>query len=89
MFDKMYDYCQVAFDDYDDFLGIYGNFLDLLVLKIRTSVTGEYDEKTPRYRHRINMRKIDFQIFDEEYKEKVLVMLPNLKEVGDDFDGEA
>ena len=41
-----------------------------------------------RYRHWMNIKKVDFPIFDEDYKEKVLIMLPTLPDKGDDFDGE-
>lgn len=88
-FDSIYDYCQDMFVDYELFLSEYGDFIDLLVHRIKMMLNG-HDPDTESilyYRHWMNIRKADFPMFDVEYKNKVLMMLPNLPSEGEDFDG--
>ena len=90
MFDSIYKYCQDAFGDYETFLSEYGDFVALIYHRIKMIIRGNDPdtEALLRYRHWMNIKKVDFPIFDEDYKEKVLIMLPTLPDKGDDFDGE-
>lgn len=88
MYDNLFEYCQDAFVDYGQFLEMYGDFFGLLFHKLNTFITGDNYDSTLQYTHWMKMRKLDFPVFDEAYKQKVLIMLPNLPNVGDDFDGE-
>lgn len=87
MYDNLFEYCQDAFVDYSSFLEIYGDFIDLLMHKINVSMGKENNDLENRYTYRMKMRKLDFPVFDEKYKQKVLTMLPNLPDGGDDLDG--
>lgn len=84
MYNKLFDYCQNAFLDYDTFFEMYGSFIDMLMIRIR----GMEDDILKYNRHRMKLRRLNFSIFDKEYKEKILVMLPSLPNEGDDVDGE-
>lgn len=88
-FDAIFDYCQDTFVDYEIFLSEYGDFVDLLIHRIKMLINGNDPETESilRYRYRMNLRKNDFPLFDENYKNKVLLMLPNLPSEGDDLDG--
>lgn len=88
MYDNIFDYCQNTFVDYQSFLELYGNFSDLLFYKINCLITSENYDQNLRYKYRMIMRKRNFSVFDEEYKQKVLLMLPSLPRLGDDLDGE-
>lgn len=87
MYDNLFEYCQDAFVDYGSFFEIYGDFIDLLIHKINVSMGKENNDLENRYAYRMKMRKLDFSVFDEKYKQKVLTMLPNLPNGGDDLDG--
>ena len=88
MYDNLFDYCQDAFVDYGEFLQMYGDFFGLLFYKINKLLSGDTYDSNLQYTHWMKMRQLDFPVFDEEYKQKVLTMLPNLPNMGDDFDGE-
>ena len=88
MYDNLFEYCQDAFVDYGEFLEMYGDFFGLLFHSINKSITGDTYDANLQYTHWMKMRQIDFQTFDEEYKQKVLAMIPNLPKVGDDINGE-
>lgn len=86
MFDSLYDYCQITFLDYEEFLEEYGDFFDLIALRLRCSFTGEKCDPEDYKRFRMKHRPIKFQTFDCEYKEKMLEMIPKLPEpVEEDF----
>lgn len=88
MYDNLFEYCQDAFVDYGQFLEMYGDFFDLLFHKVNALITGDNYDPSLQYAHWMKMRRLDFPVFDEKYKQKILIMLPNLPDVGDDFDGE-
>lgn len=88
-FDFIFEYCQDTFVDYETFLMEYGSLIDLIIHRIKIIINGQ-DPDTDSILYRrywMNMRKIDFPIFDDEYKNKVLMMLPVLQNEGDDFNG--
>ena len=89
-FDYIFEYCQDTFVDYETFLMEYGCFVDLIVNRIKMIINGQDpDTDSILYRrYRMNMRKVDFPTFNDEYKNKVLMMLPTLPNEGDDFNGE-
>lgn len=80
MFDCIYDYCQLTFLDYEEFLEAYGDFFNLLALRIRKAITGEAYDPTDYERYRLKHRPIKFQLFDDSYKQKMLEMIPKLPE---------
>ncbi len=85
-FEHIYQYCQDTFEDYESVLVEYGDFFSLLELRIRSLLTKTPYEPGIEYRHRMKERPIDFPIFDEAYKEKLLKLVPQLPEpVEEDF----
>ena len=87
MYDSLFEYCQDAFVDYGQFLEMYGNFFDLLFYSINKCITGDWHDSNLQYKHCMKMRQIDFQVFNEDYKQKVLARVPNLPNIGDDISG--
>lgn len=87
MYDNLFEYCQAAFVDYDQFLELYGDFFELLFHSINKAVEGDVTDSNLQYAHWMKMRQLDFQVFDDEYKQKILAMVPNLPNVGDDING--
>ncbi len=78
MFDNFYKHCQRTFLDYEDFLASYGNFSFLLVLRIESVLKGSQIEVEEYMRRRMVHYPIHFQVFDKEYKQKLLELVPNL-----------
>ena len=87
MFIELFEYCSKTFQDYEEFLELYGCFSNLVCTRVPLLLNGNYDDNL-NYIYWMQMRKLDFPIFDEEYKNKVLMMLPALPQTGDDMDGE-
>ena len=85
MAENLYEHCQESFGDYEDFLAMYGDFIDKLIAKI----SGKNLEDVDRYRYIMTPRKINFPLFSQEYKNKILMMLPTLPSEAEDFNGEA
>ncbi len=79
-FEKIYQYCQDTFEDYEEVLFDYWDLFSLLELRLRSLMTGEMYEPGKEYRYRMIESPIRFPIFDEPYKQKMLELIPHLPE---------
>lgn len=77
MFEQLYNHCDKTFLDYEEFLEDYGDFLDLLFRRIQN---GGKDDIESYRRYRLTHRPIDFQTFDQQYKQKMLEKVTHLPE---------
>lgn len=78
MFENLYGYCQRFFEDYEDVINYYGDFVDLLFLRIQSFLQNEPYEPGSSIRYRMVPEKITFPLFDKAYKEKVMMKIPAL-----------
>lgn len=86
MFENLYNHCQRTFLEYEDFLASYGDFILLLNLRIEAALKGCQIETEDYMRLHLMHYPISFQVFDEDYKRKMLELVPVLpKPVEEEF----
>lgn len=80
MFDNLYDHCQRTFADYEDVMEDYGDLLTLLTNRLMCSFSGTPYAPAQEIRYRMIHYPIQFQVFDDAYKEKMKEKVKTLPE---------
>ena len=79
-FENFYDYLEDAFEDYESVLVDYWDFLFVLEKRLTSYFKGEKYTLGEENRYRMVLGPIRFPLFDEKYKQKLLVQIPHLPE---------
>ncbi len=85
-FIHFYEHCEKTFEDYDSVLLEYGDFLGRMRYRMACLMHLKQEPSSAQVRYRLKHRAITFPIVDDDYKEKMKVMIPQLpKPVEEEF----
>ncbi len=80
LFLNLFQHCELTFDDYQSVIWEYGDFINLLSMRMQSFFQDKPYEPGRDIRHWMKHRPLSFPLFDNEYKEKMKIKIPHLSE---------
>lgn len=84
-FENLYYFCQATFEDYETVLSDYWDYIALINMRLQSLLEGERYAPAEDTKYRMHHRKMNFSVFDEDYKKKMLEMIPQLPAVKEEM----